>query len=250
MFAKDIANPITYGLKKGDIKAAKIKTTSVGSTFEAKLQNSNLNLKTKLPGEFNIYNALAAAGVGIALDLPPKDIKKGIEAVGLVPGRMMRVKAGQPFEVIIDYAVTPSALGSALKSLRQTTKGLPAGRQGRVMIVFGATGDRDKAKRPVMGEIAAKNADKIFLTDDETYTEDPATIRRAVYAGIEKANGAKKCQEIPDRGEAIKRAISEARAGDSILITGLGHQKDRNMGGRLVAWGDEDAAKQVLKELA
>jgi UDP-N-acetylmuramoyl-L-alanyl-D-glutamate--2,6-diaminopimelate ligase len=150
---------------------------------------------------------------------------------------MMRVEAGQPFDVIVDYAVTPAALENVLKTARQTTK-------GKVAIVFGATGDRDKTKRPIMGEIVAKHADKIYLTDDETYTEDAATIRAAVKKGIQASGGNDKMQEFDDRGDAIKAAITEAKAGDTVLLTGLGHQTDRNMGGKLIPWSDAEVARK------
>jgi UDP-N-acetylmuramoyl-L-alanyl-D-glutamate--2,6-diaminopimelate ligase len=118
-----------------------------------------------------------------------------------------------------------------------------------LMIVFGATGDRDKTKRPAMGEAAAKYADRIFLTDDETYTEDGDAIRAAVRHGIEKAGGAGKTTEVADRREAIKTAFTEAKTGDTVIITGLGHENYRNMGGQKMPWDDRDVARELLKEL-
>jgi UDP-N-acetylmuramoyl-L-alanyl-D-glutamate--2,6-diaminopimelate ligase len=235
-FAKAVPKAITYGVKSGDLRAKDIKVTAAGSTFKV----AEMNIKLNLPGDFNIYNALAAVGVGQAVGLSSEQIEQGIASLKSVPGRMMRVETGQNFEILIDYAVTPAALQSALKAVRQTTR-------GRVMVVFGATGDRDKAKRPVMGEVAAKFADRIFLTDDETYKEDPATIRQAVLAGVIKAGGQDKTTKVDKRGAAIRQAISEAKAGDAVLITGLGHQKDRNMGGKLVPWSDAEIAKKALK---
>jgi UDP-N-acetylmuramoyl-L-alanyl-D-glutamate--2,6-diaminopimelate ligase len=234
-FAKAIPKVITYGVKSGDLRAKDIRTTAAGSTFKV----AELNIKLNLPGDFNIYNALAAIAVGRAVGLSNEQIEQGIASLKSVPGRMMRVETSQNFEVLIDYAVTPAALQSALKAVRQTTK-------GRVIVVFGATGDRDKAKRPVMGGVAAKFADRIFLTDDETYKEDPATIRQAVLAGVIKAGGKDKTTEVDKRGAAIRQAISEAKTGDAILITGLGHQKDRNMGGKLVPWGDAEIARKAI----
>ncbi len=234
-FAQAVPRAITYGIESGELRAKDIKTTAAGSTFKV----GELNIKLNLPGGFNVYNALAAIGAGQAIGLEPKQIEQGIASLKAVPGRMMRLEAGQPFEVLIDYAVTPAALGSVLKAARQTTK-------GKVLLVFGATGDRDKAKRPVMGGVAAKFADRIFLTDDETYRENPAAIRQAVMGGIVKAGGQAKTTEVDERGAAIEQAIAEAKAGDTILITGLGHQKDRNMGGKHVSWSDADIAKKLL----
>ena len=234
-FAKAVPKAITYGVKNGDLQAKDIKVTAAGSTFKV----GELDIKLNLPGDFNIYNALAAIGVGQAVGLSNEQIERGIASLKSVPGRMMRLEAGQNFEILVDYAVTPAALQSALKAVRQTTK-------GRVIVVFGATGDRDKAKRPVMGEVAAKFADRIFLTDDETYKEDPATIRQAVLAGVIKAGGQAKTTEVDKRGAAIRQAIFEAKAGDAVLITGLGHQKDRNMGGKLVPWSDAEIARKAI----
>jgi UDP-N-acetylmuramoyl-L-alanyl-D-glutamate--2,6-diaminopimelate ligase len=120
---------------------------------------------------------------------------------------------------------------------------------GRVILVFGATGDRDKSKRPVMGEIAARNADLIFLTDDETYTEDPAAIRKSVLAGIKKANGAGKTKVVDERKDAITQAFKAARRGDTVLLAGMGHQTTRNMGGREEPWDERQIAAQLLKNL-
>jgi UDP-N-acetylmuramoyl-L-alanyl-D-glutamate--2,6-diaminopimelate ligase len=154
---------------------------------------------------------------------------------------MEEVKEGQDFRVFVDFAITPDALEKALISLQKMTK-------GRVIIVFGATGDRDKGKRPDMGKAAARYADRIYLTDDETYTEDPETIRRAVLMGIRQAKGGKYTEVIPDRKEALKNAFASAKKGDSVLITGLGHEDSRNMGGKLIPWSDQETARELLKK--
>ncbi|MGA3150614.1 MAG: UDP-N-acetylmuramoyl-L-alanyl-D-glutamate--2,6-diaminopimelate ligase [Candidatus Saccharimonadales bacterium] len=240
-FTNAVPNVITYGVKDGDLQATDIKTTTASSTFKVSTEGLELDIKLNLPGDFNVYNALAAVGVGQAVGLGSKQIEQGIASLKSVPGRMMRVEAGQDFEILVDYAVTPAALQSALKAARQTTS-------GKVTLVFGATGDRDKAKRPIMGEVAAKFADRIFLTDDETYKEDPMIIRQAVMEGIIKAGGQAKTTEVDERGAAIKQAIAEAKTRDTVLITGLGHQKDRNMGGKLVPWSDVEVAQRFLSE--
>jgi UDP-N-acetylmuramoyl-L-alanyl-D-glutamate--2,6-diaminopimelate ligase len=118
-----------------------------------------------------------------------------------------------------------------------------------VSVVFGATGDRDKTKRPIMGEIAAKNADKIYLTDDETYTENGADIRKAIFEGIDKVKGRSKTLEVADRREAIKIALSEAKKEDMILIAGLGHQNYRAMNEGKIAWQEADIVREILKEI-
>jgi len=239
-FADVVPNVVTYGIEHGELKAAKIKPTSRGSDFEAQYQGRSLQLHVNLPGMFNVSNALAAAAVGATVGLTDEQIAKGLAALKQVPGRMERIDEGQNFDVFVDFAVTPDALEQALKTLQTTAK-------GRVLVIFGATGDRDKSKRPEMGEVAARLADVIYLTDDETYTEDPATIRHAVHRGIQKAGGAKKTREIPDRLEAIKAAFQAAKPGDAILLTGMGHFKTRNLGGKETPWDERQIAHDVLR---
>lgn len=200
-------------------------------------------IKLKLPGEFNIYNAAAAGTVGMILGLNSQQIKEGLESLSVVPGRMELVDAGQAFKVYVDYAVTPDAIAKALQALRPLTK-------GKLMIIFGATGDRDKTKRPAMGEAAAKFADRIFLTDDETYTEDGDAIRAAVRQGIQQSSGMGKTIEIADRREAIKTAFKEAKVSDTVILTGLGHENYRNMGGQKMPWDDREIVREILQELS
>ncbi|MBI4034611.1 UDP-N-acetylmuramoyl-L-alanyl-D-glutamate--2,6-diaminopimelate ligase [Candidatus Saccharibacteria bacterium] len=231
---------LTYGIKTGDLKARDIKLTASGSDYNAEISDTKYAIACHLPGRFNIYNSLAAVAVGRIVGLSPKQIERGIATLAIVPGRMESIDEGQDFKAYVDYAVTPSALESVLKTLKDITA-------GRLILVFGATGDRDKSKRPMMGEIAAKNADAIFLTDDETYTEDPAAIRQAVRQGIEAAGGAKKTTEIADRRQAIKAAMKAASKDDLVLITGIGHQSTRNMGGREEAWDEVSIVRELLK---
>jgi UDP-N-acetylmuramoyl-L-alanyl-D-glutamate--2,6-diaminopimelate ligase len=199
-----------------------------------------LRLSVKLPGKFNVYNAAAAASVGWYLQLEPEQIAKGLSSLASVPGRMQRIYEGQRFEVIVDYAHTPDALQNALETLRHLTK-------GRLWVVFGATGDRDKGKRPIMGELAANLADKIIVTDEEPYTEAPATIRAAIIEGIKNAGGESKFTEIADRKEAIETAISGARPRDLVVITGMGHETVRNVGGQKLPWSDSETAREILR---
>lgn len=242
IFKSAISNPVMYGIDKGELRASDISLSSSGSTFvaqSAQKTEQSYHIALNLPGKFNVYNALATIGVGEACGLTKDEIEKGLASLKEVPGRMNVLDIKAPFDVIIDYAVTPAALENVLKTAQDTYK-------GRVRLVFGATGDRDKSKRPIMGRVAAQYADVIYLTDDETYTEDPATIRNAVYKGIEAANGDSKCKIYTDRRLAIKTALEHAKKGDVILITGLGHQKDRNMGGKLVPWSDEKVVEELI----
>lgn len=239
-FERDITNPITYGLKDGALKAINVKNTPTGSTFDVRAGEETYHITCRLPGAFNVYNSLATVAVGRAVGLSKKQIETGIASLGSVPGRMERIEAGQPFEVIVDYAVTPEALRNVLTSVKAVTK-------GKVHLVFGATGDRDKAKRPHMGKIAAELADYVYLTDDETYTEDPASIRKAVYAGITTEEGKAKTEVIDDREKAIATALKTAKPGDTVLLTGIGHQTTRNMGGKKEPWSDAEVVKNFLK---
>lgn len=238
-------------VKKGKIDVGKlnanyqikgIKLTPNGTSFRLVSSKIAVNLKTKLLGEFNVYNASMAAALAAEIGIEPGFIVAGIEKVPVVPGRMEVVDGRQPFTVLVDFAVTPDALKVVLTSLQEVAK-------GKVSIVFGATGDRDKAKRPIMGEVVAKYADNIYLTDDETYTEDGDLIRQAVKEGIVKAKGAHKCREIADRKEAIKQAFLDAKAGDVVVLAGIGHEDYRNMGGKKVPWDERVIAKEVLKEV-
>jgi UDP-N-acetylmuramoyl-L-alanyl-D-glutamate--2,6-diaminopimelate ligase len=240
-FAKESrAEEFTYGKHKdADVKLSKIKLKGKESSAVFSFAQGKITAKTSLLGEFNLYNAAAAASVGILLSLEPKKIERGLSNLARLSGRMEEVDAGQRFKVIVDFAITPDAIEKVLISLREITK-------GKIRIVFGATGDRDKTKRPLMGKAAAKNADFIYLTDDETYTENSQDIIDSVYEGIEEFKAAEKTKVIPDREKAIKQAIKNAKPGDAILITGLGHQPSRNMGGKLIPWSDREIAEKYL----
>ena len=186
-----------------------------------------------MPGEYNVYNATAAAAATYLLGLSTKDIVGGIKTLEVIPGRFETIKINKPFDVVVDYAHTPDALEKLLQTAKKISK-------SRVILVFGATGDRDKTKRPIMGSIAAKYADRIFLTDEESYNENPAKIRKMIMDGIKKSRATGKVTEIPDREEAIKRAIKIAKKGDIVLVTGMGHEKFRIIEGKKVPWSDAE----------
>jgi len=232
----------SYGQNEiSDLKISDIRLKGTGSTAKAIFEEENIAINTRLLGEFNIYNAAVAASVGILLKIHPKNIEEGISDLAKVDGRMELIKAGQGFRVLVDFAVTPKAIEEALKSLQKIT-------EGKVRIVFGATGDRDKAKRPLMGGVAAKYADFIYLTDDETYSEDGDQIRQDVFEGIKKAKGDNKTKVIADREKAITRAVKDAKKGDTVYITGLGHENTRNMGGKLIPWQEKEVVQEILKK--
>ena len=160
----------------------------------------------------------------------------------MVPGRFERLDVKQPYDVVVDYAHTPDGLEKILTATKAITK-------NRVLLVFGATGDRDKGKRAIMGEIAARLADRIFLTDEESYNEDPAAIRHMIYDGIEKSKGgAMKTTEIADRRDAIAKALAVATKGDTVLITGMGHEVYRIVNGERIPWNDANVVREILAQ--
>lgn len=233
---------ISFGQNKGsNLKLKNLKLSSKGSTFDVVIGEKTFSFTTQLLGKFNVYNALCAIAVGREVGIADAKIIKGVANLKSVPGRMEEVDEGQNFTVIVDFAITPDALENALTTLRPMTK-------GKLAIVFGATGDRDATKRPVMGQVVAELADRIYLTDDETYTEDPKSIRDQVYQGIASVNARSQTQVFDDRKEAIKQAFLDAKRGDIVLLTGIGHENYRNMGGKKMPWDEREIAKEILRQ--
>jgi len=235
------AQKITYGEhEEAEAKIDYVKLYKKGSEATIVIDHqTKLHLATALPGKFNVYNMTAAAAAAYLLGVKLNDIVEGVANLEGVPGRFERVVEGRGYDVIVDYAHTPDALEKLLDAAKSVTK-------NRVILVFGATGDRDKGKRPIMGEIAAKFADRIFLTDEESYNEDPQAIRDQVRDGIERANGSGKMTEIADRRDAIAKALSIAKKDDTILITGMGHEQFRIVNGEHLPWNDADVVREIL----
>jgi len=232
--------PIVVGAsKKANIQLSTMQNTARGSNFTVEINDNNSRFTTRLLGKFNVYNALCAIAVGEILGIGHSKIAQGVADLEAVPGRMEQIEAGQDFAVLVDFAYTPDALENALTTLRPLTK-------GKLRIVFGATGDRDRSKRHAMGEVVGKLADAIYLTDDETYTEDPKTIRDMVYQGLVEAKAKAKTVVVDDRLEAIKRAFADAKKGDTVLLTGIGHENYRNMGGKKLPWDEREVARKLL----
>ncbi|MFZ2835721.1 MAG: UDP-N-acetylmuramoyl-L-alanyl-D-glutamate--2,6-diaminopimelate ligase [Candidatus Saccharimonadales bacterium] len=235
------AQKITYGAHdEAEAKIEHVKLYKKGSEARIVIDHqTTLELATALPGRFNVYNMTAAAATAYLLGVKLQDIIEGVANLEGVPGRFERVVEGLGYDVIVDYAHTPDALEKLLEAAKSVTK-------SRVIIVFGATGDRDKGKRPIMGEIAARLADRIVLTDDESYNENPQAIRDEVMSGIEQANGGAKTTELGDRREAIEKALSIAKKGDTILITGMGHEQFRIVNGERLPWNDGDVVRELV----
>lgn len=217
-----------------------IRLTPKGTTFSLIGPSGTTRVSTHLVGDFNIYNASMAITAGQVIGLKNSEMTEGIASLSVVDGRMELVDAGQDFVVLVDFAHTPDALMNVLKAVKEITP-------GKVRIVFGADGDRDKKKRAPMGKISAEYADMIYLTDGETYTEDPASIRKAVYNGVLEANGANKCIEIGDRKEAIQKAIEDAQKGDTIIIAGVGNL-GRNVSGKVINWNEREITRELIEQ--
>ncbi|HET7629829.1 MAG TPA: UDP-N-acetylmuramoyl-L-alanyl-D-glutamate--2,6-diaminopimelate ligase [Candidatus Saccharimonadales bacterium] len=232
---------ITYGADdRADARITGVKLYKKGS--EAKIvvdHQTELNLATALPGKFNVYNMTAAAAAAYLMHVDIEAIEQGVQDLEGIAGRFEAVDINKPYDVIVDYAHTPDALEKLLATIKATTK-------NRLILVFGACGDRDKTKRPIMGRIAADIADRIVLTDEESYNEDPEQIRQMIMEGIEEAKGKAKTDEVADRKEAIKKAMNIARKGDVIVVTGMGHEQFRVVKGKKIPWNDGD----VVRELA
>ena len=232
---------ITYGSsEEADVRISKAALMGDGSKFDLNIDKSNeFKMKTQLIGKFNVYNASAAVAVTYGLHIDKKAIVKGVENLEAVPGRMEIINEGQKYAVIVDYAHTEDALKNVLETVKALT-------EKRVIIVFGATGDRDKKKRPKMGKIAAELADRLVVTDEEPYSEKPSKIRKDVLKGIEKAKASARAKEIADRRDAIAYAFSIAKPGDSVIITGMGHQTYMKLAGGKVPWDDREVAREEL----
>ena len=234
---------ITYGTNDlAEVKIVGAKLYKKGS--EAKIiidNNVELEVATNLPGKFNVYNMTAAISAAYLLGISLEDIQEGVANLEEISGRFERAVENLPFEVIVDYAHTPDGLEKALEASKNITK-------GRTILVFGACGDRDRAKRPIMGEIAKRLADRVILTDEENYTEDAEQIRNEIKSGMGEKLPAH-IEEIADRREAIKKALQIAQKGDTVLITGLGHEVFRVIDGKKVPWNDSEIAREVAKEL-
>ena len=246
LFESDITYPLTYGVKAGGIRAADIKSTSTGSDFTVKspdYKTPQLKIHLNLPGSFNIYHALAAVGVGLALKLEPEQIEQGIAALQSVEGRMTAIEEGQPFSVVVDYAHTPDSFEKLFKDLKPVVK-------GKLIVMFGsAGGQRDKAKRPVQGELAGKYADEVILTEEDDRDTPGEEILNQIAEGAEKA-GKVRDEDlflVLDRSKAIKFTLSRAQVGDTVLLLGKGHEKTIERANGEHPWDEIGITRKILE---
>ncbi len=227
--------PLTFALAdEAELTAEALELGPAGSRFTA----GGLALETRLRGRFNVENVLAAVALARLLGVEDEPIVRGVAHLTGVPGRFEAVDEGQPFTVLVDYAHTPGALENVLAEAR-----VLAG-AGRLDIVFGCGGDRDRGKRPLMGEVATRLADDVLVTSDNPRSEDPAAIAEAILAG---AHGEPEVEL--DRAAAIERALARAGEGDVVVVAGKGHEPGQEAAGRVAPFDDREVARQALRRL-
>jgi UDP-N-acetylmuramoyl-L-alanyl-D-glutamate--2,6-diaminopimelate ligase len=233
---------LKYGWERGDLHAEKVVITTRGTRFDVVTPEGKIAVFSALIGRVNVYNILAAAGACYARGCSAQAIAAGIGKLACVPGRFERVDCGQPFTVVVDYAHTDDALRNLTALGRELVSG--AGAKGRVLTVFGCGGDRDRKKRPLMGEAAGRGSDFVVLTSDNPRSEDPVAIINDAVVGLQKT-GVKYSVEV-DRRKAIAVAIGEARPGDIVLLAGKGHERVQITREGAAPFDDLEAARAAL----
>ena len=233
---------MTYGIsQEADLFARDIDITESGVSFTLNLRNLHTErVHLLLTGMFNVYNALAAAACALILGVALEDVRKGLEAVVSVPGRVEMLGTRTPYRMILDYSHSPDALENILRTVREFCR-------GRLILVFGCGGDRDKGKRPMMGEIAGRLADYSILTSDNPRFEDPMAILAAIEAGI-RPTGAK-YEVIENRREAIRQAMEMAVGGDIIVLAGKGHETYQDIKGVKHPFDEKRVVSELLEEM-
>ena len=234
---------LKYGWQHGDVHAQKVEITTRGTRFDLVMPEEKIAVFSALIGRVNVYNILATAGAAYARGCKAPAIAAGIDKLACVPGRFERVDCGQPFTVVVDYAHTDDALRNLTALARELVSG--GGTKGRVLTVFGCGGDRDRKKRPLMGEAAGRGSDFVVLTSDNPRSEDPLAIINDAVVGLQKT-GVKYRVEA-DRRKAIALAISEARPGDIVLVAGKGHEKVQITREGAIPFDDLEVARGALR---
>ncbi len=236
--AGELEGSITYSLQDeaASFRAVDVETDLDGSRFVLRTADGERLVSSSLRGRFNVYNLLAAIAAADAIGVSLDDAVATVERAGQVPGRFETVDEGQPFAVIVDYAHTPDSLQNVLVGARNLT-------DGRLHVVFGCGGDRDRGKRPMMGEIAARLADRVIVTSDNPRSEDPEAIIAEILAGIDR-----QVEADPDRRAAIRDAIATAREGDVVVIAGKGHEQGQEFEhGRKLPFDDVAVAREAMR---
>jgi UDP-N-acetylmuramoyl-L-alanyl-D-glutamate--2,6-diaminopimelate ligase len=240
---------VTYSVTgEADVSAHDVRYAPDATHFTLHVPGGQAQVVTPLVGTYNVSNVLAAAAVGVAVKIPPETISEGIAAVRGVPGRMERIEAGQDFLAIVDFAHTPNALRQALTTAAQMTR-TTGGESGRVIVVFGCAGLRDRKKRTMMGHTAGELADLVILTAEDPRTESLGEIL-AESASAATAAGKREgvnLWRVRDRGEAIMRACQMARAGDVVIACGKGHEQSMCFGTSEYPWDEREAMRRALQ---
>ncbi len=233
---------VTYGIKSGaDIRGEQVQISSDRAQFVAVFPNGHRQpVSLGMTGQFNVQNALAAMAVGWVRQIDPETMARALARSPGVPGRFERIDLGQPFTVIVDYAHTPDGFDNVLKTTREFAI-------GRVMVVFGAGGDRDQGKRAQMGQVAGHYADWVMLTADNPRSEDPRDIIAQIEQGLREVGG--QWEVELDRERAIRSALGRAKPGDVVLIVGKGHETYQIYRDATIHFDDREVARQVLKEI-
>jgi UDP-N-acetylmuramoyl-L-alanyl-D-glutamate--2,6-diaminopimelate ligase len=239
----DAPNPrrITYGMNgSAQVRPLKFEQGLSGLQATISAPETTLEIRSQLAGRANLANILAAVATSIGLGIPTARISEGIAALTSVPGRFDRVDAGQPFLVVVDYAHTDDALRNVLKTARELTR-------ERLIVLFGCGGDRDRTKRPLMGEAAGELADLVVLTSDNPRSEDPVTILNDALVGLQRT--ARPYIVEIDRETAIRKALGEAREGDVVVLAGKGHETYQVLKDHTIPFDDREVARRVLRDL-
>jgi UDP-N-acetylmuramoyl-L-alanyl-D-glutamate--2,6-diaminopimelate ligase len=240
---KKSSEVITYGLEKGDFHTQALDIAPSGNRFDMVTPGGVVPIFSPMRGRVNVYNVLAAAGAAYARGCSLDEIARGVQAMARVPGRFESVDEGQPFSVVVDYAHTDDAL----KNLTSLAREFVAKGGGQVITVFGCGGDRDRAKRPLMGEAAGKGSNFVVLTSDNPRSEDPLAIMNDALLGLQRT-GTPYVLE-PDRRKAIAKALGEAKAGDIVLIAGKGHERTQTTREGVFPFDDFEVAREELNKV-
>ncbi|CUH94031.1 UDP-N-acetylmuramoyl-L-alanyl-D-glutamate-2, 6-diaminopimelate ligase [Propionispora sp. 2/2-37] len=236
---------ITYAVKEtaADLQAVRTDIRASGSSITVQGPFGHLDIKLQITGMFNVYNVLGAVGAALAEKVRPEIIQKALEQFKSVPGRFELVDEGQPYSVIVDYAHTPDGLENILKTAQQIA-------QRRIIVVFGCGGDRDRTKRPIMGGLAAEYGDVVLATSDNPRSEDPYAILDEIEVGIKnKLQSDKIYEKIPDRRQAIKRALELAQKDDIVVIAGKGHETYQILKDQTIHFDDREIARKYIREM-
>jgi UDP-N-acetylmuramoyl-L-alanyl-D-glutamate--2,6-diaminopimelate ligase len=220
IYKSETENTILYGIEEGKLRARNVELTASGSNYIAEIEDEKYSIKCKIPGSFNVYNSLAAVGVGRAIGLENHQIEQGIASMESVEGRMTRIDEGQDFDVIIDFAHTPDSFEKLFKDLKPVV-------EGKLITMFGSAGRRDEAKRVIQGEIAGRYCDEVVITEEDDRDIDGVGIMNQIAEGAEKAGKIrdKDLFLVHDRTEAIQLTLNRAKKGDTVILLGKGHEK-------------------------